>query len=64
VPRILNPIVIVLKNIPTIMKDAKLRQYVESTFGSAEELTKDILVDFFRHGFDGDPHADFLLGYQ
>jgi hypothetical protein len=37
---------------------------LESTFGSAEELTKDILVDFFRHGFDGDPHADFLLGYQ
>jgi hypothetical protein len=36
VPRILNPIVIVLKGLPAIMKDPKLRQYVENTFGSEE----------------------------
>lgn len=30
-----------------------LRSYIEDEFGSEDNLGKEILGDFFRHGFDG-----------
>lgn len=53
VPRILNPLVLVLDELPNLAKDPALREYLESAFGGFEECRKDILCDFFRHGFDG-----------
>lgn len=53
VSRILNPIVITLGAIDELMKNPGLAGYVTSTFGSADQLRKTILADFFRHGFDG-----------
>ena len=36
-----------------MMKDENLRKYIENTFGCAEEARSMILLDLFRHGFDG-----------
>ncbi|KAK3233434.1 hypothetical protein CYMTET_56271 [Cymbomonas tetramitiformis] len=60
VPRILNPIVLVIEKIPELMKDAHLAQYIEDAFGGAAHLQKMILVDFFRHGFDGSGADNFF----
>jgi len=60
VPRILNPIVLVIQGIPELMKDRQLRSYVEATFGSQEALVKEILCDFYRHGFDGSGADNFF----
>ena len=35
------------------MTKPALRSYIEDDFGSEENLYKEILGDFFRHGFDG-----------
>jgi len=53
VPRILNPIVLVLDEIPRIAKDPGIGSYINATFGSVDSCRKTILADFFRHGFDG-----------
>jgi len=53
VPRILNPIVLVLDEIPKIAKDPGVSNYINSSFGSVDRCRKEILADFFRHGFDG-----------
>ena len=53
VPRILNPIVLVLDEIPRIVKDPGVSNYIKSSFGSVDRCRKEILADFFRHGFDG-----------
>lgn len=51
--RILLPICNVLKQIPNLMGKPALRSYIEDEFGSEDNLGKEILGDFFRHGFDG-----------
>lgn len=48
VASILNPIVLVLKQIPELCKNEKVDAYVEEQFGGVERLQKDILIDFFR----------------
>jgi hypothetical protein len=55
VSSILNPIIIVLKQIPELCKNPQICEYVHSTFGGPDRLRKDILYDFFRFAFDGLP---------
>ncbi|OLL23541.1 UPF0652 protein [Neolecta irregularis DAH-3] len=53
VPRLLNPVVLALESIDRISKDPFITGYIESAFESVSQLFKTILVDFFRHAFDG-----------
>ena len=59
VASILNPIIIVLRTLPGLLKDEIVGEYIESTFGGVERLTKDILLDFFRSAFDGSGGDNF-----
>jgi len=61
VPRILNPIVAVVEELPKVCnKDKAVAAYVKSTFGGVEACVKEILRDFFRHGFDGSGADNFF----
>ncbi|GFR42252.1 hypothetical protein Agub_g3147 [Astrephomene gubernaculifera] len=60
VPRILNPVVAVLEELPKLYRDPNLRQYIDSTFGGVEQCRKAILVDFCRHAFDGSGADNFF----
>jgi hypothetical protein len=60
VPRILNPIVTTLRLLPQIARDENIGKYIESTFGGVERLTKEILSDFFKGGFDGSGADNFF----
>lgn len=51
--RILLPICNVLSQIPTIAAKPGLKTYIDQEYGSVENLSVEILGDFFRHGFDG-----------
>ncbi len=54
VPRILNPVVSVLDELPVICeRDTNIRAYIHSTFGSVDACRRHILTDFCRHAFDG-----------
>ena len=59
-PRILNPVVLVLDALPKHCKDPKLASYVNSVFGSVEGCRKAVLLDFFRHAFDGSGADNFV----
>ena len=56
--RILLPICNTLSKIKTLTSPA-LTQYIQSEFGSTDELYRTILTDFFRHGFDGSGADNF-----
>ncbi|KAF5359032.1 hypothetical protein D9758_004898 [Tetrapyrgos nigripes] len=58
--RILLPICNTLSQIPSLMEKPALRSYIEDEFGSAENLAREILGDFFRHGFDGSGADNFF----
>ena len=60
VPRILNPLVLVIEGIDGLVKKPDLRKYVEDGWGSADALKKTILCDFFRHAFDGSGADNFF----
>lgn len=60
VPRILNPLVLVLGELPGMCRDPAILQYVEGCFGSVEECRLEVLSDFFRHGFDGSGADNFF----
>jgi len=61
VSRILNPIIIVLDRLKSsLAKNEALNKYFTEQFGGIEKLTKIILVDFFRHGFDGSGADNFF----
>ena len=60
VPRILNPVVLVLDALPKHCKDPKLAAYVHSMYGSVEGCRKAVLLDFFRHAFDGSGADNFV----
>ncbi|GLC41087.1 hypothetical protein PLESTB_000944400 [Pleodorina starrii] len=60
VPRILNPVVSVLEELPKLYRDPNLRAYIDSTFGGVEQCRKAILVDFCRHAFDGSGADNFF----
>ena len=53
IPSILIPIDKCVEMLPTLARDPYVRSMFESQFGSVEELQKDILCDYFKHGFDG-----------
>ena len=60
-PRILNPVVHVLDELPKMAaKDAAVAGYIEKAFGSVENCCKTILCDFFRHAFDGSGADNFF----
>ncbi|KAF8514819.1 hypothetical protein BU17DRAFT_94076 [Hysterangium stoloniferum] len=58
--RILLPICNTLSQIPVLMEKPALQKYVESEFGSTENVYREILGDFFRHGFDGSGADNFF----
>jgi hypothetical protein len=61
VPRILNPLVLVLDEIPKLAaKDAAIAKFLNATFGGVEECRKEILADFFKHAFDGSGADNFF----
>ncbi|PNH09778.1 hypothetical protein TSOC_003592 [Tetrabaena socialis] len=60
VPRILNPLVSVLEELPKLYRDANLRAYIDSTYGGMEQCRKAMLVDFCRHAFDGSGADNFF----
>lgn len=61
VPRILNPVVLVLDELPKIAaKDRAILEYINAVFGSVEDCQKCILADFFRHAFDGSGADNFI----
>lgn len=53
VPQILNPVVLVLDELPKLARDPQLGAYICASFGSVEAARKAILTDFCRHAFDG-----------
>ena len=60
VSRILNPIVLVIEELPRLAKDPGIKSYIDATFGSIESCQKHILCDFIRHGFDGSGADNFF----
>ncbi|KAF8525291.1 hypothetical protein JB92DRAFT_3244572 [Gautieria morchelliformis] len=58
--RILLPICNTLSQIPNLMKQPALAKYVEAEFGSVDNVYREILGDFFRHGFDGSGADNFI----
>ncbi|KAF5363985.1 hypothetical protein D9756_000251 [Leucocoprinus leucothites] len=58
--RILLPICNTLRQIPQLVEKPALRSYIEDEFGSAENCVREILGDFFRHGFDGSGADNFF----
>ena len=60
VPRILNPLVIVLEELPRLAKDPALRSFLDEAYGGWEACRKAILLDFFRHAFDGSGADNFF----
>lgn len=53
IPRFLNPIVSFLQSLPELYQDERIRSYIDKQFGSPEQLKMVVLVDYFKHGFDG-----------
>ncbi|KAF8338546.1 hypothetical protein F5887DRAFT_982716 [Amanita rubescens] len=58
--RILLPICNTLSQIPKLATVPALRSYIEDEFGPTENLYREILGDFFRHGFDGSGADNFF----
>ncbi|KAI0775892.1 hypothetical protein BD413DRAFT_648770 [Trametes elegans] len=58
--RILLPICNTLAQIPRLVENPALRSYIEDEWGSADGLTREILADFFRHGFDGSGAGNYF----
>ena len=59
IQRILNPIILTLNEITKCKNDAKLSKLINETYGGEKKLIMDILVDFFRFGFDGSGAENF-----
>ncbi len=60
VPRIINPIIITIQQIDKMIKNKGIKLYIDTVFGGTEPLKKMILVDFFRHAFDGSGADNFF----
>lgn len=58
--RILLPICNTISQIPALAQKPGLRKYIEEEYGSPDNLIKEILGDFFRHGFDGSGADNFF----
>ena len=57
--RILLPITTTLSQIPNLKDSPAIHGLIEEEFGSIDGLIKEILADFFRHGFDGSGADNF-----
>eukprot|EP00922_Rhytidocystis_sp_ex-Travisia-forbesii_P004134 GHVS01006016.1.p1 GENE.GHVS01006016.1~~GHVS01006016.1.p1 ORF type:complete len:731 (-),score=112.11 GHVS01006016.1:219-2411(-) len=61
VPRILGPIVLCLEKLPPLYQSKKeIAGYIDQAFGGVEKAIKRILMDFFRHAFDGSGADNFM----
>ena len=60
VSRILNPIVLTLERIDELVQDPHIDYFVKTIFGGPDILKKEILLDFFRFGFDGSGADNFF----
>ncbi|KAF6251139.1 hypothetical protein COO60DRAFT_669352 [Scenedesmus sp. NREL 46B-D3] len=60
VPQILNPVVLVLDELPRLGQNPQLGAYIASVFGSVDNARKAILTDFCRHAFDGSGADNFF----
>merc|ERR1712137_1029020 len=60
VSRILNPIVITLERIDELMEDPHIEYFIGHIYGGPAKLKKDILLDFFKYGFDGSGADNFF----
>lgn len=58
--RILLPICNTLSQIPSLAEKPALRSYIEDDFGSTDNCVREILCDFFQHGFDGSGADNFF----
>ena len=58
--RILLPICNTLSQIPLLVAKPALQSYIDNEFGSVDNLIREILGDFFRHGFDGSGADNFF----
>ncbi|TFK25939.1 hypothetical protein FA15DRAFT_667930 [Coprinopsis marcescibilis] len=58
--RILLPICNTLSQIQSLATRPGLRKYIDDEFGSSDDLVREILGDFFRHGFDGSGADNFF----
>ncbi|KAL7282659.1 hypothetical protein ACG7TL_004132 [Trametes sanguinea] len=58
--RILLPICNTLAQIPRLAENPALRSYIDDEWGSPDGLARDILADFFRHGFDGSGAGNYF----
>jgi len=57
---ILNPIVLVMERVEELARDERIGYFVNDVYGGCDKLKKDILVDFFRYGFDGSGADNFF----
>ncbi|KAF7332450.1 B box-type domain-containing protein [Mycena kentingensis (nom. inval.)] len=58
--RILLPICNTLAQIDDLAGKPAIRSYIDSEFGGPDSLRREILGDFFRHGFDGSGADNFF----
>ncbi|VDC02131.1 unnamed protein product [Peniophora sp. CBMAI 1063] len=58
--RILLPITTTLSKLPDLYAQHALRSYIDSEYGSLDNLYLEILGDFFRHAFDGSGADNFF----
>jgi len=60
VGRILNPIIICLRQLKGLCEMEGLEAYIKKTWGSYKDLRMAILTDFFRSAFDGSGSDSFF----
>ena len=59
--RILLPICNTLQQIPKLAESSPaLRSYFDDEFGGVDNCCREILADFFRHGFDGSGAGNYF----
>ncbi|KAF8214028.1 hypothetical protein K438DRAFT_1660669 [Mycena galopus ATCC 62051] len=58
--RILLPICNTLSQIQGLAAKPAIKSYIDDEFGSPDNLRREILGDFFRHGFDGSGADNFF----
>ncbi|KAJ6515440.1 hypothetical protein C8R45DRAFT_956550 [Mycena sanguinolenta] len=58
--RILLPICNTLSQIQGLATKPAIKSYIDDEFGSPDNLRREILGDFFRHGFDGSGADNFF----
>jgi len=60
ITRIINPIILTVEQLDQLVKDKGIKTYIDGVFGGKEKLKREILLDFFRHAFDGSGADNFF----